>query len=148
MKTSVPHVEFVSSPPEWGGPLRVWTVARLWKLAEELPVAKTPLAAIGDLHRVGWYGDAEHCGRLTVREVADHAVRINNADLRQPILLSSEGFLFDGFHRLAKAWMERSPEILTKQFVIDPEPDKVIPLPRWLEGECYSRLTAPAKRQF
>jgi hypothetical protein len=130
-----PHnyvAESVSSPPELGGPLKIWDVGRLQELAAELPARWVPIAEIRDLDRVGWYGNEGHCGRLTVREVADHARRIAEADLGYPVLLSAEGYMLDGFHRLAKAYQEGRTQILAKQFPTDPEPDRTRPLPEWI----------------
>jgi ParB-like chromosome segregation protein Spo0J len=124
--------ESVSSRPEDGEPLRIWEVPRLWELARDLPVKKVPLSSLTDLERVGWHGQERHWGRLTCREVADHARRIYEADLDQPILLSAEGHLLDGFHRLAKAYLLGVAEISAVQFPENPEPDRVRPLPEWL----------------
>jgi hypothetical protein len=52
---------------------------------------------------------------------------INEADLSQPIILSAAGYLMDGGHRLAKAWLLKRQEIQAVQFEIDPEPDEVRP---------------------
>jgi len=134
-------VEYVTSPPEWGPPLRLWDVHRLWKLAEKLPVCEVPLIEITDLDRVGWFGEAGNCGRLTVREVAAHARRIASADLTHPVLLSSRGFLFDGLHRVARASMEGRKHILAKRFIIDPDPDREGPLPEWLSTLCRDRMS-------
>lgn len=125
--------EYVSSPPEYGAPLKIWNVPRLQELAAELPARWVPLAEIRDLDRVGWYGHEGHCGRMTIREVAEHAKRIAEADLGFPVLLSAQGYLLDGFHRLAKAHIEGCTQILAKQFTIDPEPDRTRPLPEWIQ---------------
>lgn len=123
----------VSSRPESGKSLRIWEVERLWKMAETLPVKMVPLSALNDLDRVGWHGLPENYGRLTCREVAEHARRIENASFEHPIILSAEGNLLDGFHRVAKAYLLGMTEIAAVQFVNDPEPDRVRPLPDWLE---------------
>jgi hypothetical protein len=121
----------VSSRPEEGGPLRIWGVERLWELARKLPAEMVPLSRITDLDRVGWYGQEQHSGRLTVREVAEHARRIYEANLDQPIILSAEGHLLDGFHRVARAHLLGLTEILAVRFSENPEPDRIRPLPEW-----------------
>jgi hypothetical protein len=40
--------------------------------------------------------------------------------------LSAEGFLMDGGHRLAKAWLLDLKEVRAVQFVINPEPDEIL----------------------
>jgi hypothetical protein len=124
----------VSSRPEDGGPLRIWEVERLWELARSLPVRSVPVSRITDLDRVGWHGQATNYGRLTLREVAEHARRIQEATFDYPILLSAEGHLLDGFHRVAKAYLLGMEEIPAVQFAENPEPDRIRPLPEWLKS--------------
>jgi hypothetical protein len=47
--------------------------------------------------------------------------------LSYPIILSSEGLLMDGGHRLAKAWLLNQKEIKAVQFEFNPEPDEIRP---------------------
>ena len=122
----------VSSRPEDGGPLRIWEVDRLWKLAKDLPIKMISVSGLTDLDRVGWYGQPQNSGRLTCREVVDHARRILEADLSQPIILTAEGHLLDGFHRMCKAYLLGLSEIAAVQFEQNPEPDRIRPLPDWL----------------
>jgi ParB-like chromosome segregation protein Spo0J len=122
----------VSSRPEAGGPLRIWEVERLWELARLLPIRRVPLSRITDLDRVGWHGQPGNYGRLTLREVADHARRIQEATFDRPIILSAEGHLLDGFHRVAKAYLLGIEEIPAVQFAQNPEPDRIRPIPDWL----------------
>ena len=131
--------ESVSSRPEDGGPLLIWEVERLWELARHLPIKYVPLSSLSDLDRVGWYGQASNAGHLTLREVADHARRIQAANLDVPIILSAEGHLLDGFHRVAKAYLAGMCEIAAAQFPENPEPDRRRPLPEWLEQSLQLR---------
>lgn len=122
----------VSSRPEEGGSLRIWEVERLWKLAETLPITMVALSELTDLDRVGWIGQPNNGGRLTIKEVAEHARRIEAATFDHPIILSAEGHLLDGFHRVAKAYLLGMEEIPAVQFKNNPEPDRIRPLPDWL----------------
>lgn len=61
--------------------------------------------------------------RATIRQVADHARRIETADLQFPIILTADGALMDGGHRLAKAWLAGDSTIRAVQFESDPAPD-------------------------
>lgn len=122
----------ISSRLEAGGPLRIWEVERLWELAELLPVKMVPLSSLSDLDRVGWHGQPGNYGRLTIKEVAEHSRRIEEATFDYPIILSAEGHLLDRFHRVAKAYLLGMNEIAAVQFEQDPEPDRVRPLPAWL----------------
>ncbi|MBV9852283.1 MAG: hypothetical protein JO250_21665 [Armatimonadetes bacterium] len=101
-----------------------WLTERLWERARGLPVKRVPLESISELDRDCWF-----CGNEpTIRAVADHARRIQEADLSHPIILSADGGLMDGGHRLAKAWLLGMTEIAAVQFDVDPEPD-------WIEPE-------------
>src|SRR5689334_3363783 len=102
--------------------LRAWNVHRLIALAEPLPVVEVPLTAIRELDETYWMTDGS---ALTCRQVAEHAQLIAEADLAFPILLSSDGRVMDGMHRVAKALIERRDGVLAKRFVHDPEPDYV-----------------------
>jgi hypothetical protein len=102
--------------------LRAWDVDRLIELTKDLPTIDIPLSAISDLDRPYWY---DHGYAPTCRSVAEHAKLINEADLDFPIILSSDGGVMDGMHRVAKAAMEGCATILAKKFPQDPEPDYV-----------------------
>ena len=47
--------------------------------------------------------------------------------------LSAGGHLLDGFHRVAKAYILGMNEIAAVQFPENPEPDRIRPLPEWLD---------------
>jgi hypothetical protein len=115
-----------------GEPLRIWDVDRLMALAADLPVEMVPVARLPGGDVVGWIGRPENFGRLTTREVVEHFRRVRTADLSRPLLLSSEGWLMDGFHRLARALLDGVAELPVRRFPSDPEPDRVRPLPDWL----------------
>ena len=63
----------------------------------------------------------------TCRAVAEHARRIEAADLSHPIILASDGALMDGGHRIAKAWLMGMTEVDAVRFEVDPAPDRVEP---------------------
>jgi hypothetical protein len=101
----------------------VWYTERLWQLARELPVKTIAVADIAELDQDCWFGPSHV---PTCRAVAQHAQRIWEADLAYPIILSADGRLMDGGHRLAKAWLLGLPDIHAVQFASDPEPDYII----------------------
>jgi hypothetical protein len=88
-----------------------------------LPVRTIAIDQIAEFDQDCWFGT--HIP--TCRAVAEHARRIRDADLTYPIILSSNGGLMDGGHRIGKAWLEGLTEIRAVQFVVDPEPDYVVP---------------------
>jgi hypothetical protein len=91
-------------------------------LTKHLPTIQVLLDAIGELDEPYWYG---HGNVPTCRNIAEHARLMDEADLRFPIILSSDGRVMDGMHRVAKAAMVGHTSISAKQFAQDPEPDYV-----------------------
>ena len=102
----------------------VWYTERLWTLAQGLPVKPVPLDRIQEVDRNCWFGPDSP---PACRAVAAHARRILDAGLAYPLILSADGGLMDGGHRLAKAWLLGNREILAVQFEQDPEPDHILP---------------------
>ena len=116
------HRPYCSSRPEDGNPLRFWYIDELIEQSRDLPVTQVNIHSLGELDRVAWYGDDLHRGRLTIRQVADHIKRILKADLACPIILSADGKLMDGFHRVAKAYYLGIGTLPAKRFTSDPPP--------------------------
>src|SRR3982751_127009 len=102
--------------------LRAWDVHRLIALAEPRPVIEVPPAAIGELDEPYWF---DHGYAPTCRAVAEHARLIHEVDLRFPIILSADGRVMDGMHRVAKALLLNLDSLLAKRFNEDPAPDHV-----------------------
>ena len=112
----------------------LWFTERLWRLAENLPVKSVAVESIPEFELNCWFDEK----RLpTCRAVAIHAKKIYEADLSYPIIFSAEGFLMDGGHRLAKAWLLGLNEIQAVQFEIDPEPDEII---REITSNCRNHI--------
>lgn len=101
----------------------VWDVDRLVALSADLPRQHVPLSTIRELDEEYWFdGDQT---RPTCRAVADHARLIEETDLSYPIILSANGRVMDGMHRVAKAYMAGRTLIEAVQFTEDPTPDYV-----------------------
>jgi len=101
-----------------------WRVERLWKLAENMPVKRVPLSAIKDIDRAMWFSPEQPAP--TCRQVAFHAKKIYEADLTYPVILSANGSVFDGMHRIMKYMLEGYGVIQAVQFDTDPEPDAIL----------------------
>jgi hypothetical protein len=86
----------------------VWDVDRLIRLAHELPIKTVPLASSFEFEEVDWF-DEQY--RPTCRAVVSHVQRIQEADPSLPIILSADGHVMDGMHRVAKAWLLGRTEI-------------------------------------
>jgi hypothetical protein len=99
----------------------VWDVDRLIRLAQDLPTKTVPLHCIFEFEEVYWF-DEQY--RPTCRAVVSHVKRIQAADLSAPIILSADGHVMDGMHRVAKACLLGLTKIQAVQFPHDPEPDQ------------------------
>src|SRR5262245_27194274 len=96
--------------PEADGSMRFWRMHELWELAEGLPVKKVKLTELEGLDEVCWFGGPLDI-RPTCRTIAEHARDIYEADLSYPIILSPDGEVLDGCHRMCKAYLEGMEEL-------------------------------------
>ena len=103
--------------------LRAWDVHRLIRLARDLPVQRVPLGAIRELDQSWWF-DADDT-LPTPRAIVEHVRLMDAADLRWPVILSADGGVMDGMHRVAQALRLGHTHIAAVQFENDPPPDHV-----------------------
>jgi len=101
--------------------LLAWDVDRLVQLSSDLPRKHIPLSRIQEFDEV-WFGEDEP---PTWRAMVEHMKLIEDADISFPIILSANGRVMDGMHRVAKAAWQGRQEIEAVQFAEDPEPDHV-----------------------
>lgn len=101
--------------------LLAWDVDRLVQLSSRLPRKRLPLSEIRELDEA-WFGEDE---RPTWRAMIEHMRLIEEADLSFPIILSANGAVMDGMHRVARASLQGRHEIEAVQFNEDPEPDHI-----------------------
>jgi hypothetical protein len=107
------------------GTKRIWYIERIWQIASSLPVKDMLLADISNLDEVSWFGDSPD-ESPTCRRVADHAKRIYEAEFDYPVILSAEGWVMDGMHRVCKAYLLGWQTVKVVQFTQNPVPDEVI----------------------
>ena len=98
--------------------LIAWDVDRLVALSKPLKPELVPIAEIREVNEAFW-------GSMTCRDVAEHARLINDCDLTHPIILSSDGRVMDGMHRVLKALMQGERHVRAVRFTSDPEPDHI-----------------------
>jgi hypothetical protein len=91
-------------------------------LAADLPIVQFPVSAIREFDEPYWYGPDTI---PTCRSVTEHAHLIKEADASFPIILSADGRVMDGMHRVAQTVMRGQDTVPAKQFTTDPEPDYV-----------------------
>jgi hypothetical protein len=101
--------------------LQAWDVDRLVQLSSHLPRKLIPLSEIRELDGE-WVGEEE---RPMWRAMVEHIRLVLEADLSFPIILSANGAVMDGMHRVVKAALQGRDQIEAVQFEEDPEPDHV-----------------------
>jgi hypothetical protein len=101
--------------------LLAWDIDRLVALSASLPRESIPLNSLRELDEP-WAGDGE---TPTWRDMLEHILLIEAADLSYPIIVSADGAVMDGRHRIVKAALENRPAILGVRFERDPDPDYV-----------------------
>ena len=106
--------------------LYYWRASTLWKLSEAMPVEQISLDSFD------WENDNFQCNSLSTpplwRDVGDQAKQILAADLTYPIVISAEGNIMDGMHRLLKCYVFGLPTVSAVRFETTPPPDMVVPL--------------------
>ena len=107
---------------KFGDKVYKWHVPDLQAAAVGLPVQETSTDRF-NLDVDAWFGEA--CAP-TIANVVHHMKCIQSADLNNPILLSAEGHVFDGLHRLAKCSLEGIQTIKYQQFQTNPEPFEIL----------------------
>jgi hypothetical protein len=98
--------------------LCAWNVQGLVERTRDFVRECVPLSAIRELDELYW-------GELTCRKVVGHARLMLECDFEFPVILSSDGRVMDGMHRISKALFEGLSEIEAVRFVTDPEPDYI-----------------------
>lgn len=114
-----PQYHFRKSPEG----LCAWNVHRLVERTRDFTREKVPLSAIRELDEPYWSDDGAQ--RLTCRDVVEHARLMLDCDLSCPVILSSDGRVMDGMHRICKALLQGLDEVDAVRFNQDPEPDYI-----------------------
>ncbi len=100
----------------------IWDVHRLVELSAGFKPLDILLSDIKELDENYWFQDDTV---PTCRAIAAHARLIEETDLKYPIILSANGRVMDGMHRVAKACLRGDKSIKAVQFEQDPVPDYV-----------------------
>lgn len=95
---------------------RLWSVRRLHEAAEGMEASWRDVDSFSEWKEAVW-------GRVTLQDFCDHWRRVEDADLTYPILLTPDGWIMDGCHRLVRAKMLGHKRIQVIQFTELPEPD-------------------------
>jgi hypothetical protein len=100
--------------------LDAWDVDRLISLSRDLPPEYVAIDAIDEVDTVYWFGEDSP---PTVRAVVEHVKLISEVDPAHPIILSAEGRVMDGMHRIARALLEGRATVVAVRFVRPIPPD-------------------------
>jgi elongation factor P hydroxylase len=98
-----------------------WDIHRLIALSEGFERRMVNLRDIGEIDENYWFageGDIPTC-----RAIVEHMRLIQEVDSSYPVILSAEGHIMDGMHRVARALLDGKAMIEAVQFTITPEPD-------------------------
>lgn len=98
----------------------VWLATTLAKHAKDLEVFELPLRGI-NISSMPWNSSMKN-----LKDFTGHMKRVMNADLNHPIILDHEGYIADGWHRVAKALLEDKPTIKAVRFDVNPPCDYTI----------------------
>ncbi|MBC8400554.1 MAG: hypothetical protein H8E14_03600 [Candidatus Marinimicrobia bacterium] len=98
-----------------------WDIDRLVALTIDFERQWVDIDSIRELDETFWFGDKSD--KPTCRAIVEHMRLIEETDLSFPIILSSDGRVMDGMHRVAKALLEGRETIEAVKFNQDPEPD-------------------------
>ena len=98
-----------------------WDVDRLVVLTKNLECQRVKLDSIREIDENFWFGDKNDIP--TCRAIVEHVRLIEETDLSYPIILSADGRVMDGMHRVAKALLKGQETIEAVQFSQDPKPD-------------------------
>ncbi len=100
----------------------VWHKTTLFEKSKGLIPFGIAVKDFPELEHVVWFGGPDRI-QPTAKNIALHAKRILDADLNFPIILSQDGSVMDGMHRICKAYICGREFIKAVQFATDPDPD-------------------------
>jgi len=110
--------------------LCAWDVHRLVDLSRTLARERVALSAIRELDEPYWSNECTQ--QLTCRQIVEHAHLMLECDPAFPVILSSDGRVMDGMHRICRALLDGQSEIEAVRFLQDPDPDYVGVNPEYL----------------
>jgi len=94
----------------------VWRTSTLLKHAEHLKVFDYDIRQISLDEPILWQSN-------NLRDYVNHFKRTLFANMDYPIILRSDGYVMDGWHRIVRALGSDIYILPAKKFKIDPEPD-------------------------
>ena len=105
------------------GRLLAWDVHQLVDLAKNIQPCAVELSAIREIDDPYWYSAEDP--PPTCRDLIGHMRLVEAADLTCPIILSPDGMVMDGMHRVTKALLQGQTRIMAVRLQTMPEPDYI-----------------------
>ncbi|MGB7341066.1 MAG: hypothetical protein WBC91_19375 [Phototrophicaceae bacterium] len=103
-----------------------WKASTLWALSDKMLIEHVALDSFD------WENDNFQCNALSEpplwRDIGNQTKQILAADLQYPIIISAEGNIMDGMHRIMKSYVFGLPTIKAVRFDNNPEPDLILPI--------------------
>lgn len=100
---------------------RQWDLDTVWQLSKPLDIITVHVDCLWEEYKDAWCWQWEE-EKINNQFYLDHMVRVMDSDLNYPIILSEEGLIFDGVHRLMKAKFLGFGAIYAVKFDKDPTP--------------------------
>ena len=123
---------------EVDGDTLIWDVDKLVKISEHYLPKEVMIESIDDIDNNFWFQNKDDVP--SARAIAKHIEYAEKTSFKYPVILSSDGRVMDGMHRILKALM-KGPQLL----VIDLTPSlfkasnfSKNSLSKWMDG--YSHL--------
>ena len=113
-----PEGDFCTSEDDW-----IWLVKDLWEAVRGLPTETVDISSLREVHdQESWISSA-FIGDWDAVFHEDR-VRIHKADLSYPVILHPNGWLMDGFHRVALAILKGETTVQAVRLTAEtlPEP--------------------------
>ena len=100
-----------------------WDISKLIEASENLNPINVEMAEIRELDENYWYNSESDIP--TCRTIAEHMKLAMRSNLDYPIILSDNGRVMDGMHRVIKAYFYGQKTIKALKFKKTPPPDFV-----------------------
>ena len=97
---------------------RIYKTESLIKASENLPIIDYEINSEIILEQ------SPHWQLNTFRDYLAHFKRVSDADLLRPLILRSDGYIMDGWHRIIKAIYYNMKVLPARKFIVDPKPDE------------------------
>lgn len=101
--------------------LLAWDVHRLIDLAKNIQPCPIDISSILEIDEPYWYDTEDQ--PPTCRDLVEHMRLVEVADLAYPIILSPDGRVMDGMHRVAKALLQGQTRVMAVRLQAMPAPD-------------------------